>query len=404
LATPRLAAYVAGAAAAALQLAGALKTAAPGRVLPLDLTLAAALLLAPSLLLLALGRRWRVAPGLALPLAGAALLWFWLVLAGLWTPSRAVAADKLREVALLAPLMLAAGLLTGADAQARRALAAASLAIGAGLALVALAAAWRGELSAFLLPGGGARPNYQLFGLAMATAAALAALAAAEARAWPARLAWLGLLGLLALAALLPGGRTALLALLLGAAVAPALRHALAGRGGVALLWLAPPLLLGAALAALMALRPAEAEGLRTLERLAGGEAGGIEVRLGLWREALGWAGQAAPFGLGPGGFAIAAGHGDWRGLHPHSHPVEVLAEGGLPGLAFWLLAFAGGAAAMAVRLRAVAPGRAARIAALVLPVGLSVLVSSDLGNRMAWFALGLALSLGLTAREAGDV
>jgi hypothetical protein len=37
-------------------------------------------------------------------------------------------------------------------------------------------------------------------------------------------------------------------------------------------------------------------------------------------------------------------------------------------------------------------------VAALALPVALSVMVSTDLGNRMAWFALGLALGLGVSA------
>jgi cell division protein FtsW (lipid II flippase) len=44
---------------------------------------------------------------------------------------------------------------------------------------------------------------------------------------------------------------------------------------------------------------------------------------------------------------------------------------------------------------------RQARIAAMVLPVALTIMVSTDLGNRMAWFALGLALSLGVTARPS---
>jgi hypothetical protein len=40
---------------------------------------------------------------------------------------------------------------------------------------------------------------------------------------------------------------------------------------------------------------------------------------------------------------------------------------------------------------------------ALVLPVALAAMVSTDLGNRMVWFALGLALSAGLEceARQA---
>jgi hypothetical protein len=42
-------------------------------------------------------------------------------------------------------------------------------------------------------------------------------------------------------------------------------------------------------------------------------------------------------------------------------------------------------------------------VAALTLPVALTVMVSTDLGNRMAWFALGLLLSLAVEA-EARDV
>ena len=53
--------------------------------------------------------------------------------------------------------------------------------------------------------------------------------------------------------------------------------------------------------------------------------------------------------------------------------------------------------------LRRTEPARAARIAAMVLPVAMTVMVSTDLGNRMAWFALGLALSLGVgSALPAG--
>ncbi|OYW09089.1 MAG: O-antigen polymerase, partial [Rhodospirillales bacterium 12-71-4] len=103
------------------------------------------------------------------------------------------------------------------------------------------------------------------------------------------------------------------------------------------------------------------------------------------------------------GAFTIAAGHGEWRGLYPHNHALEVLAEAGLPGLLLWLGAFGGAAWVVLRRAFLVPPARLAAIAALVLPVAMTVLVSTDLGNRMAWFALGLALSLGVTARPAGS-
>ena len=39
-------------------------------------------------------------------------------------------------------------------------------------------------------------------------------------------------------------------------------------------------------------------------------------------------------------------------------------------------------------------------VAALTLPMALTIMVSTDLGNRMAWLALGLALSLRIEARD----
>ncbi len=388
-------AVAAGVAAAILQLAGALKTAPPLAGLPFDLTLLAFALLLPLLALLAVTREWEVAPAVALPLAAAALLILWLVIAGAWTGSRLVAADKLSDVVLAAPVMLAAGLLVGAEPSARRALVTSTLLIGVAVAAIVgwgLAFGWapRDALDPQAL-----KLQYQLAGLAMAMAAGLAAMRAIATRGL-ARIGWLLLVGLLATAALIPGGRTALIALGLGVALAPALRL----RGGAALAWLAGVALLGAAGGLYLLLRPEEAEGLRTLERLTE-ETGGLETRLGLWSAALDWAGRAAPLGLGTGGFSIAAGHGERRGLYPHNHGLEALAEAGLPGLLLWLAAF-GGAVAVALRLRpALAPARVAAIAAMVAPVALSVLASTDLGNRMAWFALGLLLSLGLHGRPA---
>ena len=148
---------------------------------------------------------------------------------------------------------------------------------------------------------------------------------------------------------------------------------------------------------------PTLALGLRTLERLTGeGDLGESSARLPLWRAALLWAGEAVPFGLGTGGFTIAAGFGERRGLYPHNHALESLAEGGLPGLLFWLLAFGGGGVAAIVTGARAEPGHAARVVALTLPMALTAMLSTDLGNRMAWFALGLALGLGVTTRERG--
>jgi transporter family protein len=142
---------------------------------------------------------------------------------------------------------------------------------------------------------------------------------------------------------------------------------------------------------------PALAIGFRTLERLLGQ---GIEAsaRPALWAAALSLAGEAMPWGVGTGGFTVAAGFGEWRGLYPHNHAIEALAEGGLPGLLLWLGAFGGGVVVLVARLARLGPGRASRLVALTLPMAVAALVSTDLGNRMVWFALGLALSAAVTA------
>jgi O-antigen ligase len=396
----------AGVLAALLHFAGALKSTPPLAALPFDLTAAAALGLLAALALLVPGCAWRAGRTVALPLGACGALWLWMVLAGAWSPSRAVLAARLVDAVLLAPAMLAAGLAVAAEDRALRACADAALAIGV---FTAAAIAWGLATDRVVLGGlpGEApeqvRVQYQIAGLAIASAAALAALRAVEARGAAGRLGWLGLTAGLGAAALLPGGRAALAALALAVALAPALALWRRGRRGLALAW--PAAVLGGAAAALALILadPSLAAGLRTLERLAEGEVAQSSGRLSLWQAALEEGGAALPWGLGTGGFTIAAGHGDRRGLHPHNHALEALAEGGLPGLLLWLAAFGGGAAA-ALRLAArAAPWRAARVAALTLPVGLTVMVSTDLGNRMAWFALGLALGLGLRA-EMGDV
>lgn len=394
-------AFLIGAAAAAMQFGGALKSAPPLAALPFDITLAAALLLAAALPLHLLARDWRCDPALAAPLAACGAFWAWLALAGSWSGSSAVLAAKLPEAVLLGPAMLAAGMAVAGDAALLRRCADAAIGIGA---FVAGAIAWGIATDRVVLGGlPGANPDlvrvqYQVAGLAIASAAALAALRAIEARG-AARLPWLALVAALAASALLPGGRAALAALVLAVAAAPAILLWRRGWPRAALLW--PAIVAGGALGGLAALLadPTLAAGLRTVERIAEGDLAG-SGRAGLWSAGLGLSGGALPWGLGPGGFAIAAGYGERRGLHPHNHALEALVEAGLPGLLLWLLAFGGGAV-VALRCAArVEAGRAARVAALVLPVAFTTMVSTDLGNRMAWFALGLALGLGCMSRD----
>lgn len=393
-------ATLAGLSGAVLHFAGALKSTQAVAALPFDITLAALLVLLGLLPLLLLGRSWRLAAGLGPPLAACGLLWAWWVIAAAWSPWGEGVADRLPEIVLAGPLMLAMGLLLGADPTARRVFCGAVIALGI---FVAASVAWGLATDAVVLGGqAGAEPTrvrvqYQVAGLAIACAAGLVALRLTAARGW-AVLAWAALLLGLGAGVLLPGGRAAFLALAATVALAPALRWVLLGRAGPALGWLALVPLGGAAGLALLLLDPARAENLATLERLFRPSGGVDSARDILWGEAWRLGGLA---GLGPGGFPPAIGVGQDRGLHPHNHAIEALVEGGAVGLLLWLAAFGGATLLALTRLPRVEPERAATILALTLPIAMTAMVSTDLGNRMVWLALGLALSLGVEMRGA---
>lgn len=390
---------MAGLAAAAMHFAGALKSTPALAALPFDVTLLAALGLLALLPLLLAGRRWVLAPGLGLPLAACGALWAWWVLAATWSPWNEGVADRLPEIVVIGPMMVVAGLVVGADPAARRVFC--DAVIGVGL-FVGASVAWGLATDAVVLGGQvGADParvrvQYQVAGLAIACAAGLAALRATAAIGWR-RILWFGALAALAVAVLLPGGRAAFLALGLTVALAPAARWVLRGRAGPALLWLAAAPVCAAAALGVLLLDPERAGDLATLERLTRDTGGVDSARDILWAEAWRWGGFS---GLGPGGFPVAAGVGQDRGLHPHNHAIEALVEGGAVGLLLWCAAFGGAAVFGLSRLTRVEPDRAAAILALTLPLALTAMVSTDLGNRMVWFALGLGLSLGVEARR----
>jgi O-antigen ligase len=400
LRTAPLFAVLAGLAGAVLHFAGALKSTPAVAALPFDITLLALIGLLGLLPLLLLGRPWLVSRTLGPPLAACGLLWAWWVIAAAWSPWSEGVADRLPEIVLAGPLMLAFGLLVGADSAARRAFAAAVIWLGV---FVAVSIAWGLATDAVVLGGEvGADPSrvrvqYQVAGLAIACAAGLVGLRVTAARGAP-MLLWGALLLGLAGGVLLPGGRAALLELGAVVALAPALRWLLQGRVAPALGWIALVAAGGAAGLSLLLLDPGRAEELATLERLFRADGGQDSAREILWTEAWRLAGIA---GLGPGGFPPAVGVGQDRGLHPHNHAIEALVEGGAVGLLLWLAAFGGAALLAVARLPRVAPDRAAQILAMTLPIAMTAMVSTDLGNRMVWFALGLALSLGLEARDA---
>ena len=391
---------LAGICAALLQFAGALKTTPPLAALPFDLTLAAAAGLCGLLPLLLAGGGWRIGRGLALPLLGAAGLWLWWVVAAAWSVNAAAAGTKLVPLVLIGPVMLLSGVLVGADAAGRRALARSVVCIGV---FVGVAVAWGLANNAVVLGGQvGADPErvrvqYQLAGLAVATAGGLVATRLVECRSRAGLALCAALLLGLVVAVFLPGGRAALLAMAGVVVLMPATLLWLRGRRGRAGLWLLGVACLGATGLAVLLADPERADGIRTIERVVGDPADGPEERVAMWRAALR---MVDGIGIGPGGFPQAAGFGADPGMHPHNHALEALTEGGLPGLALWLLAFGGAAMLALAKFSRVEPGRAAAIGALVLPVAITVMVSTDLSNRMAWFALGLALSLSVERRN----
>jgi O-antigen ligase len=331
------------------------------------------------------------------------------VLAGCWSASGAVLAAKLPEIALLGPIMLLAGLVVAGDDSALRGFCAGVLGAGAAVAASLAANLAGGRVALGGLPGADPekwRIAYQVTALAIATAAALAAVRLAETRGAWRRLLPLGAALALVAGTLLPGGRAALLALVICLATGPVLILLRQQEPRLAALWLVA--LLGLGFAAIAFLGGDTSQTIRALERIIAPNMLESSGRGPLWEEALRLAGQTMPFGLGIGGFSLAAGFGEWRGRHPHNLGIEALVEAGLPGFALWLIAF-GGAGFVFWRYGRSAPSwRMARLLVLCLPMAVTLQVSTDLGNRMAWLTLGLALGIGVTARapmmEAGHV
>lgn len=400
----RAAAAALGAAAAALQFAAALKG-LPGLAhLPLDIT--------PPLLALACGlalwrllaRPYRLGAEAVLVLALQGALALWLAVAGAWSGGPGSLPRKLAEIALLGPAMTVTGLAVAVSPMAFRAFAGTCAAIGLAVAVAVPAA-----VAAGIAVLGGAtdaatiRVQYQVATLALAAGAAVLAARAASVR--PAGAAWCALgVGLLALAALATGGRAGLAGLAAAVVLAPAAVLAVRGRPGPALLVAtATAGALGAALALVLALTdPAGTP--RTLARFLDDALGAGAARSVLWREA--WR-LARPLGLGPAGFAPAAGAGDARGWHPHNLGLEALAEGGVPAavlLAGILLACA---AALLGRAREVAPVQFGATVGFACVALAQAATSTDLGNRMAWLWVGLVAGLALRPlprRRAGAV
>jgi len=384
-----------GLAAAGLQFAAALKG-LPGLAhLPFDLT--------PPLLVLAAGlaacrlalHPHRIGAEAALLVSLQALLALWLVIAGAWSAGPETLPRKLAEIALVAPAMLLAGLAVAAHPAAFAAFAAGCAGIGLAVALAVPVAVAAG----IAVLGGAAdaetiRVQYQVATLALAAGAAVLAAGAVTAQGL-ARLLRVAGVAILTLAALATSGRAGLAGLAAAVVLAPAAVLAARGRWRAAVALAAGiAATLAAGLAVLLALT--DPTGVpRTLARFLDGALGAGAVRPALWAEA--WR-LASPLGLGPAGFAPAAGLGDRRGWHPHSLGLEALAEGGVPAAALLLAILLACGATLIRRLRAVPPAQLGATVGFACVALAQAATSTDLGNRMAWLWVGIVGGLAVRA------
>lgn len=393
--TDAVPAVLLGLAAAGLQFAAALKG-LPGLAhVPFDLT--------PPLLALVLGlaaarlvlHPHRIGAEAAAVVGLQALLALWLVTAGAWSGGPETLPRKLAEIALLAPAMVLAGLAVAAHPAAFAAFAGGCAAIGLAVALAVPAAVAAG----IAVLGGAAdaetiRVQYQVATLALAAAAAVLAAGAVTAQGPGRMLRTVGVAGL-ALAALATGGRAGLAGLAAAVVLAPAAVLAARGRRHAALALAAGiAVALASGLALVLALT--DPTGVpRTLARWLDGALGAGAVRPALWAEA--WR-LAAPLGLGPAGFAPAAGFGDARGWHPHNLGLEALAEGGVPAAVLLLAILLVCGMALVRRARDVPPAQLGATVGFACVALAQAATSTDLGNRMAWLWVGLIAGLAVRA------
>jgi O-antigen ligase len=312
---------------------------------------------------------------------------------------REIFPDKLRDLVLVAPFLMAVGVAVAADKVAYRRFLLTAKLLGPAIGIFIAAAFALGLVNVVVQFGGRGsvatqRVQYQLANLLIALAAS--AYAAAAMRTAGVTRAWnLGMTLLLAFAALIPGGRSGFIGLCLGVIAAPflVLWHRGARRQA---LWLATFLVAALALAAafLFASRELSA-GLRTVERFTQGGIGESSARLPLWRAAFDLIGANDFWGVGLGGYTVSAGWGVNRDLYPHNLFIEAAVELGLPGLllflGIWITAILGWLSGMA--------RSTGEQWATTLSFGLIILilisVSTDLGNPLMWFCLGLLAGTG---------
>jgi O-antigen ligase len=312
---------------------------------------------------------------------------------------RTIFPDKLRDVVLVAPVMIVLGAAVAADRAAfRRFLATAKL-IGPLMGAFIAGAFAFGLVNVVIQFGGKGsvtthRVQYQLANLMIALAASGYAVAALRTRGrW--RLANAAMTALLAFAALIPGGRSGFVGLCLAAVIGPFLYLWHAGRRrqavGLAVVLAA---LLAIAIAGVFA--SAQLAGsLRTVARFTQGNIAESSSRLPLWRAAFHLIETNGPLGVGFGAYTASAGLGTARDLYPHNLFIEALVELGLPGFVLYLGMWATAGLAWAGAIQRTDGEQWATSAAFGVIMLIMILLSSDLGNPLMWFCLGLLAGSG---------
>lgn len=307
--------------------------------------------------------------------------------------------DKLRDLVLVAPAMMAIGVAVAADPKAFGRFLLAAKILGPAMGAFIAAAFALGLVDVVIQFGGRGnvstqRVQYQVTNLLIALAASAYAVAALRTRGI-ARLFNLGMTVLMAFAALIPGGRSGFIGLCLATVLAPCmvLWHQGQRRRAVAI-----ALLLACLAAAGVALLFASAQlasGLRTVERFTQGGIGESSARLPLWRAAFALVQGNGPFGVGFGAYTPSAGWGTARDLYPHNVFIEALVELGLPGLLLYLCVWATAWIGWATARKQAGAEQWAASAAFGLIMLILISVSTDLGNPLPWFVLGLLSASG---------
>jgi O-antigen ligase len=388
-----------GAFACLLIFTGVLKSLPGIGRLPVDIT---PVLLALTLLHLAfalVARRYTLpaaVPAIFALHAGLALLA--IVSAG-QSQGRGILGDKLRDVVLVAPVMMAIGVAVAADARAFRAFLGTAKVLGPLMGAFIAGAFALGLVNVVIQFGGRGsvatqRVQYQLANLLIALAASAYAIAAVRTRG-PWRLANLGMTGLLAFAALIPGGRSGLIGLGLAAVTGPCLLLWHAGRRRAAAT-LALALAGSGALGVAFLFASAElASGLRTVERFTQGGIGESSARLPLWRAAFRLIEDNGFWGVGFGAYTPSAGWGVNRDLFPHNLFIEAMVELGLPGLLLFVSIWAAAGLGWLAAMHRAEGEQWAASACFGLIILILISVSTDLGNPLMWFCLGLLAGCG---------